>query len=171
MSYRRILVPVDGSAAAAAGLDEAIGLAAAHRAELCLLHVREKLPALQGMEVLIERQLIENLTRFGRRVLADAGAAAKRRGLVPRTVLRRSPRDSIAEAIVAEAKGWRADLIVMGTHGRRGMTRLVLGSTAEAVLRAAPAPVLLVRPPARSRSAFGSDPTRPLNRLDKLAIE
>jgi nucleotide-binding universal stress UspA family protein len=151
MSYRRILVPVDGSGTAAAGLDEAIGLAISHGAEMCLLHVREKLPALQGMEVLIERRLIENLTQLGRKVLAAAGSEAKRRGIAARTVLRRSPRESIAGAIVAEAKAWRADLIVMGTHGRRGVGRLVLGSTAEAVLRLAPAPVLLVRPPARKR--------------------
>jgi nucleotide-binding universal stress UspA family protein len=103
------------------------------------------------MEVLIERRLIENLTQLGRKVLAAAGSEAKRRGIAARTVLRRSPRESIAGAIVAEAKAWRADLIVMGTHGRRGVGRLVLGSTAEAVLRLAPAPVLLVRPPARKR--------------------
>jgi nucleotide-binding universal stress UspA family protein len=157
MSYRRILVPMDGSAAAAAGLSEAIGLATAHRAELCLLHVREKLPALQGMEVLIERQVIENLTRFGRKVLATARSEVEHRGLAARTVLRRSPRESAAEAIVAEAKGWRADLIVMGTHGRRGMTRIVLGSTAEAVLRTAPVPVLLVRPPARGKGSRMKD--------------
>jgi nucleotide-binding universal stress UspA family protein len=147
MPWRRILVPVDGSAAAAAGLSEAIRLAVAQGADICLLHVREKLPALQGMEVLIESPVIENLTRFGRKVLAAARAEVERNGVRVRTVLRQSPRASVADTILAEAKSWRADVIVMGTHGRRGVTRLVLGSAAEATLRAAPVPVLLVRAP------------------------
>jgi nucleotide-binding universal stress UspA family protein len=51
----------------------------------------------------------------------------------------------VCDVIVDEAKKWRADLIVMGTHGRRGMTRMLLGSDAEGVLRNTPVPVLLVR--------------------------
>jgi nucleotide-binding universal stress UspA family protein len=145
--WLRILVPVDGSAAAAAGATEAIRLAAAHGADICLLHVREKLPALQGMDVVGKRQSIENVTRFGRKVLAAVRSAAERNGVRVRTVLRQNPRASVAETIVAEARSWRADAIVMGTHGRRGITRLVLGSAAEATLRLAPVPVLLVRAP------------------------
>ena len=51
-----------------------------------------------------------------------------------------------ADIIVAQAKKWRADIIVIGTHGRRGLRRLVMGSDAEEVVRTSPVPVLLVRP-------------------------
>ena len=53
--------------------------------------------------------------------------------------------ERVVDAIVDEAKRWRADLIVIGTHGRRGVSHLLLGSVAEGVVRLAPAPVLLVR--------------------------
>jgi len=53
----------------------------------------------------------------------------------------------VEERIVMAARDWPADLIVMGTHGRRGVTRAMLGSSAEAVLRTSPVPVLLVRTP------------------------
>jgi nucleotide-binding universal stress UspA family protein len=69
-----------------------------------------------------------------------------------RTVLVETLAGPAADAIVAEAKKWKADLIVMGTHGRRGVRRLVMGSDAEQVLRETPVPVLLVRArAARSR--------------------
>lgn len=156
MAYSRILVPVDGSPTATAGLREAIRLAAAHGAEICLLHVLEKLPALQGMEVLIERQVLENLGQLGRKVLAAARSAVEGHGLRARSVFRRASRESVADAIVAEAKRSHADVIVMGTHGHRGVTHLVLGSDAEAVVRSATVPVLLV-----SSRAEKNRPRRP----------
>jgi nucleotide-binding universal stress UspA family protein len=55
----------------------------------------------------------------------------------------------VADVIVENAKKWRADLIVMGTHGRRGITRVVMGSDAEGVVRNTPVPVLLIRAQAR----------------------
>jgi nucleotide-binding universal stress UspA family protein len=51
----------------------------------------------------------------------------------------------VADVIVREAKKWRADVIVLGTHGRSGLSRVVLGSDAELVVRESPVPVLLVR--------------------------
>ena len=51
----------------------------------------------------------------------------------------------VADVIVREARKWKADLIVIGTHGRRGLRRVVMGSDAEQVVRSAPAPVLLIR--------------------------
>ena len=52
---------------------------------------------------------------------------------------------TVQQRVIAEAEMWKADLIVIGTHGRRGVSRLVLGSSAENILRSAPVPVLLVR--------------------------
>jgi nucleotide-binding universal stress UspA family protein len=57
----------------------------------------------------------------------------------------------VADLIVKQAKKWGADVIVLGTHGRRGLTRVVMGSDAETVLRETPLPVLLVRSPLRPR--------------------
>jgi nucleotide-binding universal stress UspA family protein len=56
-------------------------------------------------------------------------------------------RKNFSKAIANEARRWKADLIVMGTHGRIGIARLVLGSVAEGVLHSAPVPVLLIRGP------------------------
>jgi nucleotide-binding universal stress UspA family protein len=88
--------------------------------------------------------VLRNLEGLGRKVLAAARSAAEGSGLQARTVLRKESRRTAAEAIVREAKRWGADAIVMGTHGRRGIARLVLGSDAEAVAASAAIPVLLV---------------------------
>jgi nucleotide-binding universal stress UspA family protein len=59
----------------------------------------------------------------------------------------------VAELIIKQAKKWRADVIVLGTHGRRGLARVLMGSDAEIVVRESPVPVLLVRAPLRRRKA------------------
>ena len=76
---------------------------------------------------------------------AKAAADAAKQGLKPTTVMRETIGGPAADVIVREARKQRADLIVMGTHGRRGVRRMVLGSDAEQVVRASPVPVLLVR--------------------------
>jgi nucleotide-binding universal stress UspA family protein len=150
--YNRILVPLDGSRTAAAGLREAIRLASGNnRATIRLLHVMDPLPAMQGMEVIITEQLIENMEQFGRKVLKDAKSLVRRHGIGVDTVFQEQALGRTSDAIVKQARKWRANLIVMGTHGRRGVSRIVLGSDAEAVVRSAPAPVLLVRSGTRSR--------------------
>lgn len=144
--FRKILVPIDGSRTAAMGLREAIRIAReSEGAVIRLLHVLEPMPAVQGMEVLVEKQVLRNLREFGKRLLKDAKSEVERQGVHAETAFRRIPTGRISTAIVAEAARWKADVIVMGTHGRRGISRMVLGSDAEAVVRSAPAPVLLVR--------------------------
>ena len=69
----------------------------------------------------------------------------RRSGLEPESVLLETIGGPSARLIVAQATEWPADLIVMGTHGRRGIRRIALGSDAEQVLRTSPVPVLLVR--------------------------
>jgi nucleotide-binding universal stress UspA family protein len=145
-TYKRILVPLDGSRAAEAGLREAIRLAAGNPdATIRLLHVLEPLPPLQGMEVIITETLIDNMTSFGEKILQKARAAVESRGLRAETVFRRKPPQRAAEGITAEIRKWKADIVVMGTHGRRGLSRVVLGSDAETVVRMAAVPVVLVR--------------------------
>jgi nucleotide-binding universal stress UspA family protein len=147
MSYKRILVPVDGSATSNEGLREAIELAKAQGAALRLVHVAdEHFIAAMGLEyeASVDR-LMHSVKTAGRRVLRKAEDAVRRAGLEPTTVMLETLTGPVADPIVGEAKKWRADLIVIGTHGRRGMRRLVLGSDAEHVVRLSPVPVLLVR--------------------------
>ena len=146
--YRRILVPIDGSPASDAGLREAIKLASASRnSTIRLLHVLEPLPALQGMEVIITDALLRNLTAFGEKILKEARARVERQWLRAETVFQRRSQKRAADGIAQEARRWKADVIVMGTHGRRGLSRAMLGSDAELVVRAATVPVVLVRAP------------------------
>jgi nucleotide-binding universal stress UspA family protein len=144
--YRKILVPLDGSATAEAGLREAIALAAALRARLCLLNVFVDLPLLAEVSAaVISQEVHARLQQHGRELLAKAEDAAKEGGAEAESVLHESADGSVADAIVSEAARLGCDLIVMGTHGRRGLRRLTLGSDAEQVVRHSVVPVVLVR--------------------------
>jgi nucleotide-binding universal stress UspA family protein len=144
--YSRILVPVDGSNAAAAGLQEAIRLAKNQSAQLCLLHIVDELVLdFSYGSGLYAGTVVETLREGGKKILADAQALARSGGVNCETVLIETIGGPAAVSIVEQVKQWRADLIVMGTHGRRGLRRLALGSDAEAVIRTSPVPVLLVR--------------------------
>jgi nucleotide-binding universal stress UspA family protein len=81
----------------------------------------------------------------GEELLRRHERRCRQRGIAPETALYVTIAGRAADIIVREAKRWRADLIVMGTHGRRGVTRLALGSDAEQVVRRSPVPVLLSR--------------------------
>ena len=145
-AYRKILVAVDGSAASNKGLREALRLAKAERAKLCLLHVLDEFYAFAGYDGLGPMQdLIPSFREGGERILAKAKAVAAKSRVPTQTVMREVIGGPAAGPIVREAKKQRADLIVLGTHGRRGVRRLVLGSDAEQVVRTASVPVLLVR--------------------------
>lgn len=152
MGYKRILVPVDGSAPSAKGLREAIGLAQQAGARLRLLHVVEEYSAFAAPEVGVDvGPLLEAMKKAGRRTLArvERAARAKAGRLRLDSVLVEDYGGRVADAIVAQAKRWRADVIVIGTHGRRGLQRALVGSDAELVVRYSPVPVLLV--PSRAR--------------------
>ncbi|TAK86805.1 MAG: universal stress protein [Betaproteobacteria bacterium] len=145
-AYRRILVAVDGSPAAAKGLREAIRLAGEEGAQLFILHVVDEFYAfanLDGMAPGVD--LVPVFREGGRRVLDKAKTIATKAKLKVTTVMRETVGGPAADIIVREAKKQRADCIVLGTHGRRGVRRLVLGSDAEQVVRTATVPVLLVR--------------------------
>ncbi len=144
--FKRILVPVDGSAPSRAGLERAIAMARAGRARLRLLHVVDASAVLRGPEPAISvGDLFEMLAEDGRKVLASAADLARKRGVKADTVLYELHLGRVADRIVSESAKWRADLIVMGTHGRRGIGRLVMGSDAESVLRESRIPVLMVK--------------------------
>lgn len=146
--YSRILVPIDGSPTSQRGLEEALALAGRLGAHVQLLHVVDARLLLSEMSALAPpQQLLEDWRSSGDKLVADAVERARARGVASEGVVRCDPALRVCDLIVQEAKSSGAQLIVMGTHGRRGLRRLALGSDAELVLRESPVPVLLVRGP------------------------
>lgn len=144
--YQRIVVAIDGSATAERALQEAIKLAAG-KAQLRLVYVIEEVYPLdaEGYAYIDYAALQEAVRKTGERTLAQAAEKARRSGITAETALLDVPRARTAGVIDDEAQNWKADLIVIGTHGRSGLSRLLLGSVAEGVVRGASVPVLLVR--------------------------
>ena len=130
--YQRILVPIDGSPTARRGLDEAIALAKLTSGRLELLHVIDELSfALgAGYGVTYTPDIANILREAGADILERARAAAQAAGIEVETVLDDSFQGQVCDLVAAAARDWRADLIVLGTHGRRGVRRLLLGSDA-----------------------------------------
>jgi nucleotide-binding universal stress UspA family protein len=156
--FKRILIPIDGSKTSQLALKRGIALAAEQDAALRLLHVHEvsvladmyaaqtasgltvapNVKALEKFEADLEKRsksLLEQAT-----AMAEKAGVAKVDGKMVNAGMRRA-----AKLIVDDATKWKADLIVMGTHGRSGFDHMVFGSVAEGVMRSAPAPVLLIR--------------------------
>ena len=150
---KRILVPVDGSRPSNRGLVEAIKMAQRQKARLVLLHVVDERAVALSPEVggVYLDRLMDVMRESGKQILAKAAAAARARRVKASTVLVENITRTVADVIVGQTRKWRADLIVIGTHGRRGISRLVMGSDAEGVVRTTPVPVLLVRASTRSR--------------------
>jgi nucleotide-binding universal stress UspA family protein len=145
--YQRILVPVDGSDPSNRGLSEAMALGKLAGARLRLIHVVDELSfaIAAGAAAGYVGEYIEMLRGGGEEILAAAKAKVEAAGLEVETVLRDGFGGRVCDQVVDEAKTWPAELIVIGTHGRRGAGRLLIGSDAERILRLAPVPVLLVR--------------------------
>jgi nucleotide-binding universal stress UspA family protein len=145
--YRRILVPVDGSATSKLGLRHALGLAKDQQARIRVLNVVDEMalvPMMDGYPADMTA-ILESMREAGNRALEEGGVLAKRANVKADTAIVDSRGRVVSEVILEQARKFHADLIVMGTHGRRGLNRLILGSDAERVLREAPVPVLLVR--------------------------
>ncbi|MGO8855121.1 MAG: universal stress protein [Steroidobacteraceae bacterium] len=150
--YRNILVPIDGSDTAKRGLREAMILAKGNGTTLRLIHVvNTAVIALEYAETYAPTDdWSEGRRVVGEAALKEAEDIVKQNGLHSESVMLESAIDNTGELIVKQAVDWPADVIVMGTHGRRGLSRLVLGSNAEYVVRHAPVPVLLVRMQSKS---------------------
>lgn len=145
--FKRILVAVDGSSTADRALQEAIKLAGKCQGSLRIVHVVDIVNVNLGAEFPDSPEISAAITKSGQDILRKAEAVAGEAGIAVETRLieidtlgRRIP-----EMIAADADAWPADLIVIGTHGRRGLSRLLLGSVAEGVVRVAAKPVLLMR--------------------------
>jgi nucleotide-binding universal stress UspA family protein len=147
--YRKILVAVDGSSTSEAALAAAVALARALSGRLRVLHVVDSpydYPDVMYGRVTGDREdLREAWRKAGQEVLDGAVAQARQGGCEPESCLIEGNGAHISQHIVEAARAWGADLIAIGTNGRRGLSRLVLGSVADGVARTATVPVLLVR--------------------------
>lgn len=143
--YQRILVPLDGSAASERALREAISLAVIAKGRLHLLHVVDAYPMMVEIAAVTSAEAFRrSLVQAGEALLAKAHETALKGLVHADEVVREVMHQPVADAILEEAEKARCDLIVIGSHGRRGVTRWLLGSDAERVVRGSPVPVLVV---------------------------
>lgn len=148
MAYQRIVVPVDGSAASERGLQEALRLAQALGARITIVHVIEQAPVVASPDMAAYvPQAIDDMRAAGQQITHEAKARADAAGIASDVVLVDTTGKPVYEAIVETAQRLDADLMVLGTHGRRGLARVLMGSDAEGVVREASVPVMLVRGP------------------------
>jgi nucleotide-binding universal stress UspA family protein len=144
--YDRILVPTDGSDTAAVGLTEAIKLARSQRGRIRLIHVVNELVVVSGeLSGTTFGDVVELLRSNGEALLHEAETTVRAADVEVEVRLVEVMGGQAGTSIVKEAQSWPADLIVCGTHGRRGIRRIVMGSDAEYIVRHSPVPVLLVR--------------------------
>ena len=142
--YQRILVPVDGSPTSILGLAEAIELAKLTGASLRLVHVLDR-PAFVDDEIYAAVDVFAVLREAGERLLQQMTSRVLAAGVDASVFLSEVLPGRVCDVVMEQAKAFDADLIVLGSHGRRGLGRLFLGSDAEQIVRIATVPVLLVR--------------------------
>lgn len=145
--YKRILVPVNGSEEANKALVAALQLARESSGRVRIMHWVEGLTtmAIDQYGAAWGGDIIDTMRKNGEEVLAQALDIAHAAGVETDTELFDTFGSRLAETVVEAVKHFDADLVVVGTHGRRGMGRLLLGSGAEQIVRLAPVPVLVVR--------------------------
>ncbi len=143
MSFQRILIAIDGSPLAAHAADVGIELARSLNGEVALIHAVDPAQNWVPESGVPAAELIKLAEQDGKRLLAE---------FAPRATLQAPPLEFVqvgkpATEIVKAAKDWRADMIVIASHGRGGVSRVLLGSVAEGVMRHASCPVLVVGAP------------------------
>jgi nucleotide-binding universal stress UspA family protein len=148
--YSRILAATDGSETSELAIEQAARLAKDQGAQLRIVHAIEQSRlafAAAGPVAVDLEAILEALRKSGQAALDRARAIAQRNGVQAETAIvgQDAVDDRVAIVLAEEARRWKADLIVLGTHGRRGINHLLMGSVAEALARIAPAHVLLVR--------------------------
>jgi nucleotide-binding universal stress UspA family protein len=147
MSYKRIMVAVDGSATSDLALNEAILLTKAFHSQLCIIHVVQEFPP-YGVEWGFDLNRFQEILRNdGQAILDKAKKIVENEGVSAEIQLIEifNALERISEKIVEVAGLWKADLLVIGTHGRRGFNRLILGSVAEETIRLSQIPIHLIR--------------------------
>jgi nucleotide-binding universal stress UspA family protein len=145
--YKDILVALDGSHASKGALKEAIRMAKVANGTVTAVYVLDRFAMFAYSANYDQFAMVEALRVEGDRVLADAHQEATESNVVCKvdTVETDNISEDVASCLLRYVQGRSADLVVMGTHGRRGMQRIKLGSVAERFLRSSTCPVLLVR--------------------------
>ena len=148
MTYHHLLVPSDGTPLSLRALDQALALAKSLGSQLTLLHVQPALPVpMVGMGDMLDPATLESLSQTAEkesaRILQEGQAAGLAAGVDIRTEVVKQ--DLPYRAIVEAAKRHGCDLIVMASHGRKGLSGLLIGSETQRVLLHASIPVLVVR--------------------------
>lgn len=145
--YQRILVPIDGSATSSRALTAAIGMAQAFKGSLRLMYVVDEAAYVTGYDPSggYSGDLLRVMRESGQKILDEGLMLAKAAGIEADSMLFDTFGERLGETVANAAKQWNADLVVVGTHGRRGFSRLLLGSGAEQIIRLAPVPVLTIR--------------------------
>lgn len=143
--FKHILVPVDGSATSLAAVAKAAELAKAFGSEVTAVYVLDPYPFTGvGADFAYgQAQYLSAATAEANKALEEVNQAMANSGVVVKTLVGEG--HAVHEGIVRVGENVGADLIVMGSHGRRGLEKLVLGSVAQRVLQAAHVPVLVVR--------------------------
>lgn len=149
--HERIMVCVDGSPTANKALVAALQMAAGSggRAQLRLVYVADESPFVFGLDQTgdYSADLFKVVQDQGAKILDDAMAIVRAASVGADHVLFATFGQRLGDTVAQAAIDWPADLIVVGTHGRRGVVHLFLGSGAEQIIRLAPVPVLVVRSP------------------------
>lgn len=146
--YKRIAVAVDGSKTSDKALREAINLAREMDAGILLLHASEEMPVMWepgGTNMMPTQDIMQAISEAGKVLLEKQRAQVAGQGVAVETKLAETYGGRVGGIISEEAQKWNADLLVLGTHGRKGLDHLLMGSVAEQVMRTASMPVLLIR--------------------------
>ncbi|WP_454763893.1 universal stress protein [Cupriavidus campinensis] len=145
--YERILLAVDGSTSSDLATTQARQVAKAMNAEIKAIFVVDDSDMFFETSYIDPNDVLRGIMSVGQRTLAIVAQSMSDAGVRCMTELIEKPISpgKISSTIVAQADAWNADLIVMGTHGRRGMRRLIMGSVSEGVIAKTNKPVLLVR--------------------------
>jgi len=143
MQLKKILVPTDFGDAAAEALAYAVALADKFEARITLLHAYEIPIYAYSTATYLTTDVLKAIEAAARKRLQETLDEVRKQAPTAATILSVG---TPAEAIVATIKDIGADLVVMGTHGRRGLGHMFLGSVAEKTVRRSPVPVLVVHP-------------------------
>lgn len=171
--YSRFLVPLDGSPTSFLALDHAAELARLSGATVILLHVVEPTRRSTGFErpEVYIKDVRPRFLEAGQALLDEAASRLRRNGIATETVLLESGTARVSEQIAQQAEVSDCDLVILGTHGCRGMNRLLLGSDAEQVARIAPVPVMLVRQSSRDGDQTRSAVRTPVEAGDNAGTQ
>ena len=147
--YKQILVAVDGSATSNKALAAAIEMASysGGRSVIRLIHVLDEMAYFTGLDPYAGQtySAVHMMRKAGEKILAEGLAICQSAGVQADTVLADRLGARLAETVADMAKEWQANLAVVGTHGRKGIGRMLMGSGAEQIIRMAACPVLVIR--------------------------